>query len=122
MVLGFINIMGSFLSALPTSAEFHRTAVNIGSGVRSPFSGVITPIAVGVALHYWGHSFYYIPKPILAGVIIAYMYPLIDTQMPQDLWRTKSNLLIIRAPFFYHLFIQYSLFQKSISSQCWSLL
>lgn len=91
MVLGLINILGSFLCAMPCSASFSRTAVNLSSGVRSPFSGVVTPIAIGVAIYYWGHSFYYIPKPVLAGVIISTVFPLIDTQLPQDLWRTKSR-------------------------------
>lgn len=91
MTLGIINICGSFLASIPVSGSFSRTAINMASGVRSSFSGVLTPITVILAIYFWSDSFYYIPKAVLAGMVICTMWPLIDIQMPIDLWSTKSE-------------------------------
>lgn len=91
MALGMINVAGAFVAALPTSGAFSRTAVNIGSGVRSPISGLITPLTVLLAFYFWVDTFYYIPKAVLAGMIICNMWPLIDFQMPMELWMTNKS-------------------------------
>lgn len=91
MTLGVINVCGSFVSAMPVSASFSRTAINIAAGARSPFSGLITPITVLIAIYFWSDGFYYIPKAVLAGILICAVSPLIDLQMPVHLWSTKSK-------------------------------
>lgn len=94
MTLGLINICGSFVTAMPSTGSFARTAVNIASGVRSPFSGLLTPITVLIAVYYWSDSFFYIPNAVLSGMIIVIMWPLIDVHMPIELWNTKSKILM----------------------------
>lgn len=91
LTLGLINMAGCFVAAMPTSASFGRTAVNIAAGARSPFSGVITPLAVLLAIYFWSDSFFYIPKPILAGMVVCTMWSLIDFNLPFELWSTKSQ-------------------------------
>lgn len=104
MTLGLVNVCGSFLGAIPVSGSFSRTAINMASGVRSPFSGFLTPLIVITAIYFWSFTFYYIPKAVLAGMIICTMWPLIDLQMPIDLWATKSEeptAEILSTPFLY---------------------
>lgn len=91
MTLGVINVCGSFVSAMPVSASFSRTAINMASGARSPFSGIVTPITVLIAIYFWSEGFYFIPKAVLAGILICAMWPLIDLQMAVNLWNTKSK-------------------------------
>lgn len=40
MTLGLSNILGSFVSAMPTTGAFTRSAVNHASGVRTPLNGL----------------------------------------------------------------------------------
>lgn len=91
MALGVINVCGSFLASMPSSASFSRTAVNISSGARSSFSGIITPITVTIALYFWSNSFCYIPVSVLSAMIICALWPLIDIQLPMDLWHTNKS-------------------------------
>lgn len=91
LALGVINVCGSFLASIPCTGSFSRTAVNIASGVRSPIAGLITPFTVLVAIYFWSDSFYFIPKAVLAGMVICTMWPLIDIQMPINLWATESE-------------------------------
>jgi sodium-independent sulfate anion transporter 11 len=40
--LGFSNIMSSFVRSFPLAGSFSRTAVNNGSGVKTPLGGLMT--------------------------------------------------------------------------------
>jgi sodium-independent sulfate anion transporter 11 len=40
--LGCCNIMSSFVRSFPLAGSFSRTAVNNGSGVKTPLGGLIT--------------------------------------------------------------------------------
>jgi sodium-independent sulfate anion transporter 11 len=44
--LGFSNILGSFVRSFPLAGSFSRTAVNNGSGVKTPLGGLMTGKAV----------------------------------------------------------------------------
>uniref|UniRef100_A0A182ITK8 SLC26A/SulP transporter domain-containing protein n=1 Tax=Anopheles atroparvus TaxID=41427 RepID=A0A182ITK8_ANOAO len=74
IALGLSNIAGSFVSSMPVTGSFTRSAVNNNSGVRTPFGGIATGTLVLLALGLLTSTFYYIPKATLAGVIIAAMF------------------------------------------------
>jgi sodium-independent sulfate anion transporter 11 len=40
--LGFANIFSSFVRSFPLAGSFSRTAVNNGSGVKTPLGGLMT--------------------------------------------------------------------------------
>lgn len=40
--LGICNMMGSFVSSMPVTGSFSRSAVNHASGVRTPIGGLYT--------------------------------------------------------------------------------
>lgn len=42
LAIGTSNLLGSFVSSIPVSGSFSRTAVNAASGVRSPVGGIFT--------------------------------------------------------------------------------
>ena len=44
LAIGTTNLLGSFLSAYPTTGSFARTTINADSGVRTPMNGLFTGI------------------------------------------------------------------------------
>lgn len=78
IAVGLCNIFSSFFSAMPTTGSFTRSAVNHTSGVRSPLSGAFTGALVLLALGLLTSTFYFIPKTVLAAVIISAMIPMME--------------------------------------------
>ncbi|XP_065076353.1 sodium-independent sulfate anion transporter-like [Ochlerotatus camptorhynchus] len=97
IALGLCNIAGSFFASMPVTGSFTRSAVNNSSGVRTPAGGVTTGIVVLLALGLLGGTFFYIPKTVLAAVIIAAMFFMVEFHAAAEIWRTKKIDII---PFF----------------------
>jgi len=91
LAVGICNILGSFVSSMPVTGSFTRSAVNNSSGVRSPFSGIFTGSLVILALGFLTSCFYFIPKPTLAGVIIAAMFPMMELSKIKLIWNTNRT-------------------------------
>ncbi|ETN65233.1 sulfate transporter [Anopheles darlingi] len=90
IALGLCNIAGSFVSSMPVTGSFTRTAVNNNSGVRTPLGGLATGILVLLSLGLLTDTFYFIPKSVLAGVMIAAMFFMIEFHAAAEIWRTKK--------------------------------
>nr|XP_019556156.2 LOW QUALITY PROTEIN: sodium-independent sulfate anion transporter-like [Aedes albopictus] len=97
IALGLCNIVGSFFSSMPVTGSFTRSAVNNSSGVRTPAGGITTGIIVLLALGLLAGTFFYIPKTVLAAVIIAAMFFMVEFHAAAEIWRTKKIDII---PFF----------------------
>lgn len=91
IALGMCNIMGSFVSSMPVTGSFTRTAVNNASGVKTPLGGAVTGAMVLMALAFLTQTFYYIPKATLASVIIAAMISLVEFERLAEIWKSKSK-------------------------------
>uniref|UniRef100_A0A0K8UCE7 Sodium-independent sulfate anion transporter n=2 Tax=Bactrocera latifrons TaxID=174628 RepID=A0A0K8UCE7_BACLA len=89
IALGMCNIMGSFVSSMPVTGSFTRTAVNNASGVKTPLGGAVTGAMVLMALAFLTQTFYYIPKATLASVIIAAMISLVELERLAEIWKSK---------------------------------
>ncbi|XP_040160060.1 sodium-independent sulfate anion transporter-like [Anopheles arabiensis] len=87
--LGCCNVASSFISSIPTTASFARSAINSSSGVVTPFGGVFTGALVLLALGLLTDYFFYIPKTTLAAVIIAAMIFIIEYRAVAEMWRIK---------------------------------
>ena len=71
IALGMCNLLGSFVSSMPVTGSFSRTAVNCASGVKTPLGGLFTGALVILALAFLMPFCAYIPKASLAAVIIT---------------------------------------------------
>ncbi|XP_053658078.1 sodium-independent sulfate anion transporter-like [Anopheles marshallii] len=90
VALGMCNIFGSIVSSMPITGSFTRSAVNNNSGVRTPLGGIATGILVLLSLGLLTDTFYFIPKSVLAGVMIAAMFFMIEFHAAIEIWRTKK--------------------------------
>lgn len=95
IALGLCNILASFVSSMPITGSFTRTAINNSSGVKTPLGGLITGALVLMALAFLTKTFYYIPKSTLAAIIIAAMIFMIEYDKVAEIYRAKSKLVFV---------------------------
>jgi sulfate permease, SulP family len=93
--LGLANLAGSVTQAFPVTGGFSRTAVNAQAGARTGLATIITAGAVGLTLLFLTPLFYYLPKAVLAAIIIAAVFSLIDVAEVKHLWQVKRTDLVM---------------------------
>ena len=95
IALGMGNMIGSLFQSYPATAGFARTAVNDQSGAKTPLSSFFAALIILLTLLFLTPLFYYLPKTVLASIIIVAAYGLFDFQMPKKLLRFNLRDLII---------------------------
>ncbi|XP_052825808.1 sodium-independent sulfate anion transporter-like [Octopus bimaculoides] len=93
IALGAANVFSSFFSSYPVAGSFSRTAINSQSGVKTPFSNVITGSAVLLALKTFTPVVKYIPTAALAAIIIHAVIGMIDASIVLKLWKLYGILI-----------------------------
>ncbi|CAG9584710.1 unnamed protein product [Danaus chrysippus] len=94
ITLSLSNILGSFVSAMPITGSFSRSAVNHASGVCTQFGSVYTGILVLLALSLLTPYFYFIPKASLAAVVICAVVFMIEYEVVKPMWRSRRADLV----------------------------
>ena len=87
LALGFSKIAGAFFQSIPTSGSFTRSAVNDNSGATSGFSSIFTAMIIGLTLIFLTPLFYFLPKAILAAIILLSVTTLFDWKEAKSLWK-----------------------------------
>lgn len=96
IALGMGNIVGSFFQSYPSTGGFSRTAVNNSSGAKTPLSAIFSALVVAFTLLFLTSLFYYLPKAIIASIIMVAVFGLLDFKVPNHLWKyTKRDLIIL---------------------------
>jgi len=93
--LGLANIAGSFFQAFPSTGGFSRTAVNDQAGAKTGMAAIISAILIALSLLFLTPLFYYLPKTILASIIMVAVFGLIDIKEVKHLWRTDRHDLVL---------------------------
>ena len=89
--LGLANVLGSVFRAYPVTGGFSRTAVNAQSGARTGVAAIVTAIVIGLTLLFFTPLFYFLPKAVLAAIIMTAVFGLIDVKEARHLWRVKRT-------------------------------
>jgi SulP family sulfate permease len=89
--LGLMNVFSSFFQSYPTAGSFSRTAVNDQNGAKTGLSSIITGLFIIITLLFLTDLFYYLPKPILASIIMLSVFNLIDIKEVKKLWNADRN-------------------------------
>nr|WP_016920811.1 SulP family inorganic anion transporter [Methylocystis parvus] len=77
---GIGNLVGGFFRCMPGAGSLSRTAINYSAGAVTRFSGVFTAAIVAFAVLMLGPLAAYIPKAVLAGLLIVAASRLIDVE------------------------------------------
>ena len=100
IALGVANIGGSFFQSYPAAGGFGRSAVNDQAGANTGMSSLISVLIIVLTLLLITPLFFYLPKAILASVIMVAVFGLIDFKEPVYLWRTdKKDFFMLIATF-----------------------
>jgi len=106
VAIGSANMLGSFFQSYPVTASFSRSAINDESGSKTTLSGIFTVLLVIVTLVFLTPRFYYLPKAILASIIMVSVYGLIDLKYAKRLWiYRKDEFIVLILTFLITLFI-----------------
>jgi SulP family sulfate permease len=98
--------MGSFFQSYPTTGGFSRTAVNDQAGAKTGMAALITALIVALILMFFTNWFYYLPKVVLASIIIVAVINLIDLKFAIRLYtKRKDEFTILIVTFLATLFL-----------------
>jgi len=91
LALGIAKIGGSFFQAFPTTGSFTRSAINDEAGARTGISSIISASIIAIILLFLTPLFFYLPKAILAAIIVVAVIGLIDIEGATKLWKTDRR-------------------------------
>ncbi len=90
IALGLGNMVGSLFKSYPTTASFSRSAINAESGAKTGVSAIVSIVLVVLTLLYLTPLFYYLPKAILAAIIIVSVLGLVNVKEATRLWKANN--------------------------------
>ena len=100
VALGMSNLLGSLFQSFPVTGGFSRSAVNKQAGVQTSMASFISATVVGLALVLLTSVFYYIPKAVLASIIIVSVWNLLNFKYAILLWKqNKIEFLLLLITF-----------------------
>ena len=91
LALGITKIGGAFFQSYPTTGSFTRSAINNDAGARTGISSIITAGLISLILLFFTPAFYYLPKAVLASVILVAVIGLVDYDEAIDLWKNDRK-------------------------------
>jgi SulP family sulfate permease len=90
IALGLSNIAGSFFKAYPSTSSFSRSAINQESGAKTGMAALISVVMVVITLLFLTPLFYFLPKTVLAAIIIVAVFNLINFKEASYLWQANK--------------------------------
>lgn len=91
IALGLANIGGALFQSFPVTGGFSRTAVNDQAGAKTGLAAIISALLIVLTLLFLTPLFYFLPKAILASVIMVAVFGLIDLKEARHLWKVKRS-------------------------------
>ncbi len=106
IALGFGNMVGSFFQTYPATAGFARTAVNDQSGAKTPLSSLIAALIIALSLLFLTPAFFFLPKAVLAAIIVVAAFGLLDFSLPKNLLSyNRRDLIILNSTLLITIFV-----------------
>jgi SulP family sulfate permease len=99
--LGAANLLGSLFGGYPVTGGFSRTAVNDQAGSKTPAAAIVTAVVIGLTLLFLTPLFHFLPKAVLAAIIMTAVFGLIDIAEVKHLWQVdRADLVLLTITFF----------------------
>jgi high affinity sulfate transporter 1 len=87
--LGAANLAVAFGHGYPVAGGLSQSAVNDTAGARTPLALVFCSFALGLCLLFFTGLLTNLPKAVLAGIVFAAVYGLIDLRALLRMWRVS---------------------------------
>ncbi|MCG8494071.1 MAG: sulfate permease [Sneathiellales bacterium] len=78
--LGFANLGAGFTGGSPVCGGFSRSVVNFSAGANTQAAAIITALLIGLTLAFFTPLFYYVPKTVLASIILVAILDLVNVK------------------------------------------
>ncbi len=91
LALGITKIGGAFFQSYPTTGSFTRSAINDEAGAKTGVSSIISAAVIALILLFLTPAFYYLPKAILASVIVVAVVGLVNYKEAVHLWKNDRR-------------------------------
>lgn len=101
IALGMANIVGSFFQGFPVAGGFSRSAVNDQAGAKTNLAAIISALFIMLTLLVLTPLFYYLPKAVLASIIMMAIFKLVSVEDAKNLWKKghKRDFFILLITF-----------------------
>ncbi len=84
---GLANIIGSFGQSYPVSGSFSRSAINFHSGAFTGIANIVSSLVIVLTLYFFTNFLYFLPKAVLASVIIMAVLSLMNIKGFINAWK-----------------------------------
>ncbi|MBR0877812.1 SulP family sulfate permease [Bradyrhizobium barranii subsp. barranii] len=85
--LGAANLAAAFGHGYPVAGGLSQSAVNDSAGARTPLALVICSVTLGLCLLFFTGLLTNLPKAVLAAIVFAAVYKLVDVRALLRMWR-----------------------------------
>ncbi|MBR0906518.1 SulP family inorganic anion transporter [Bradyrhizobium liaoningense] len=87
--LGAANLAAAFGHGYPVAGGLSQSAVNDNAGARTPLALVICSVTLGLCLLFFTGLLTNLPKAVLAAIVFAAVYRLVDIRALLRMWRVS---------------------------------
>ncbi|MBT3305945.1 MAG: sulfate permease [Alphaproteobacteria bacterium] len=99
--IGAANLGAALSGGYPVTGGFSRSSVNYEAGANTPLASVVTALLVALTVAFLTPLFYYLPKAVLASIIMVAVLTLVDFKTLKASWRySKSDAFSLIGTFF----------------------
>jgi SulP family sulfate permease len=88
---GLAKIAAGFTCSMPVSGSFSRSALNLATGARSGVSSIACALFVLLTLLFFTRALYYLPKAVLAAIIMTAVAGLVNAKSIEQAWRASRD-------------------------------
>lgn len=88
---GLAKITSAFCGAFPVSGSFSRSALNLYAGATSAWATLFSAVCVILCLLFLTDYLYYLPRSVLAAMIIVPVFALLDFQALRRLFSVSRD-------------------------------
>lgn len=92
---GISNLAGSLFSAFTSTGSFSRSAVNDRTGAQTQLAGFIASLVVMLTLLFLTSLFFFVPRIVLAAIIVTAATPLIDIGCAIKMYRISRGDFLV---------------------------
>jgi SulP family sulfate permease len=84
---GVANLGAALTGGYPVTGSFSRSVVNFTSGANTGLASLVTAGLVSLTVLFLTPALYFLPQAVLAGIIMATIFTLVDLAMVRFVWR-----------------------------------
>jgi len=87
VALGAANLAATFTGGYPVTGGFSRSVVNFAAGAQTGLASIITALLIALTVIFLTPLFYFLPKAVLAAIILVAVANLFDFRTVKHTWR-----------------------------------